>query len=55
VRRLFESASALGRETVAWDGRTDSGELLPAGLYFLDLDVGGVRTSEKLLLLGAGR
>lgn len=31
--RQFELSSAQGR--VSWDGRTDDGELLPAGVYFV--------------------
>lgn len=54
VRRLFESPGPGGRLSLAWNGRTDADEPLPAGVYFLKLDVGSARLIRKLFLLGSG-
>lgn len=39
VRTLEHGERAAGRATVAWDGRDDRGEPLPAGVYFAKLAV----------------
>jgi hypothetical protein len=55
VRRLFESSITGGTRSLSWNGRTDTGRPLPAGIYFLRLDSGRGTANRKLLLLGAGR
>jgi hypothetical protein len=52
VRSLAENSSASGSRSLTWDGRNEAGRRLPAGLYFLNLELGGQRTSRKLILLG---
>jgi hypothetical protein len=52
VRRLFDSSG--GPRSLVWNGRTDAGQPLPGGIYFLKLEVEGATTSRKLLLLGSG-
>ena len=51
VRALVDATQAAGSHTTSWDGRDDSGALLPAGSYFYRLDVGGVQQSRRVLLL----
>ena len=36
---------------VVWDGRNDSGKLLPGGVYFYRLEAGGLSTTKKLIFL----
>jgi hypothetical protein len=56
VRRLsIGSAGAGGSRSLRWDGRTEAGGNLPAGVYFLRLDAGATKIERKLLLLGSGR
>jgi hypothetical protein len=50
VRDLFGPAVAHGDQSIAWDGRTNSGATLAAGVYFLKLDVAGKSVTRKLLL-----
>jgi len=35
VRKLVSGVQAAGRHTVTWDGRTDSGEAVTRGVYFV--------------------
>ena len=52
VRTLERGAAReAGAHRVAWDGRDDAGRPLPAGVYFSQLEAGGVRSTEKLVLL----
>jgi hypothetical protein len=45
-----------GRGEVSWNGRSDSGETLPTGVYFLELVAVGERRMQKLVWLeGRGR
>jgi hypothetical protein len=36
---------------VRWDGRLDSGEIAPAGIYFYQLRAGQQTVTRKLMLL----
>jgi hypothetical protein len=38
-------------ERARWDGRDDAGRLVPAGVYFCTLAVGGETATRKMLLL----
>ena len=49
VRRLVAAAQEPGRHELIWDGTDDAGSLLPAGMYFLRLDVGPVRRVASIL------
>jgi hypothetical protein len=42
---------AAGEHRVTWDARDDSGQRVPAGIYFYQLDAGKETTTKKLLLL----
>ncbi|TES92215.1 MAG: T9SS type A sorting domain-containing protein [Candidatus Cloacimonadota bacterium] len=41
---------ALGTD-VTWDGRDGNGNLLPSGIYLCTLELGGIRKTEKILLV----
>jgi len=52
LRRLWEGPRNAGGGTLVWDGRDDSGQLLPSGLYFASLLIEGrMVESRKLVLL----
>jgi len=41
----------VGMTQVSWDGRNESGDPVPAGMYFLRLEAGdGVRTGRFVLV-----
>jgi hypothetical protein len=51
VRRLFEGFQDARECAVTWDGRGDTGEIVPAGIYFLQVQgAGGIEVSKLLLL-----
>lgn len=53
VRRLVSGAAGIGAAFEArWDGRGDNGARLPAGVYYLTLDVGGEIRSERVVVIG---
>jgi flagellar hook assembly protein FlgD len=37
VRRIFEGEMSAGPHRLAWDGRDGSGQIMPAGKYFIRL------------------
>jgi hypothetical protein len=47
---LDDGLRSPGRHVVIWDGRTEGGAALSAGVYFVRLDAGDVRVSKKLVL-----
>jgi hypothetical protein len=51
VRTLVDGRQEAGQHTVSWDGRNDSGQPLPSGVYYYEL--GGAASSEarKAILL----
>lgn len=51
VRRLGGGWFAAGTRTVEWDGRDDAGARLPAGIYFVTLDVAGRTATSRVTLL----
>jgi hypothetical protein len=51
VRRLLDSYKDPGTYTIWWDGKDDSGRLLPSGVYFCHLVVGSLKQTRKLLVL----
>jgi hypothetical protein len=50
VRQLVNTTQSQGRHLVRWDGRTSSGEVLPAGIYFCRLSAGEASDTRKLEL-----
>ncbi len=51
VARLANETFPAGRQHVVWDGRANSGERAPAGIYFLKLESGESTVTKKLILL----
>ena len=51
VRRLFRGISVPGIYSVQWDGLTDEGQAAAAGVYYAELDVGGLLLYSPLLRL----
>lgn len=50
VRLLVDTAQPPGDYSLAWDGRSDTGDALAAGLYFSRLRVAGRTQTQKMLL-----
>ena len=50
VRRLAAGPGAAGEQSVAFDGRSDDGVALAAGVYFLRLELDGAETVTKKLV-----
>jgi hypothetical protein len=51
VARPFEGLVGLGEHTVTWDGRSSDGTSLASGVYFLELEAEGVRTTSRAVLI----
>jgi hypothetical protein len=51
VRTLVRGMRKEGHHTVYWDGRTESGDRLPSGVYFYTLRYGEFSRTHKLVLL----
>jgi sugar lactone lactonase YvrE len=51
VRRLITGTRAAGSGTVVWDGKGDSGNISPSGLYFVQLYSAGVEHTAKAVLV----
>ena len=49
VRRLAQERWDAGRRTIKWDGQDESGDPLPAGVYFVYCSIEGERTSRRIL------
>lgn len=49
--RQLTNAVASGSGSIAWDGRTQTGERAAAGVYFVHLEAGRVRETKKVVLL----
>ncbi len=47
VRTLLEGPQGAGRHSVRWDGRSASGRLMPAGVYFYRLDAGDFHSTRR--------
>ena len=50
VLRVSEQVSS-GTHNRTWDGRSDDGRTMPAGVYLARLDTGDERRSMKMVLL----
>jgi len=52
VRRLLDgSHRPVGVAQLTWDGRDDSGQPLPSGVYFCEVEAGEYRATRKMTLL----
>lgn len=49
VRRLVDRTAPPGRHLTAWDGTSDSGIDVPAGIYVIRMTAGGATTSVRAL------
>lgn len=52
VRSFKQLPRAAGTMSVQWDGRDQSGQLVPAGVYFYMLQAGGRQKVKRLIFLG---
>jgi hypothetical protein len=50
VATLVRGRMEAGRQVATWDGRSDVGDPVPAGVYFARLDLGGKVLTAKLTL-----
>lgn len=48
-RTLVNEWRAAGVQTIAWDGRTETGASAPAGLYFMRAESQGERATQRLI------
>lgn len=51
VRRFEGGTGSAGSRVVAWDRRDATGDLLPAGIYFVRCEIGGHSVSERVALV----
>ena len=51
VAGLVDAPYAAGSHQVRWQGRSDGGVAMPAGVYFAALEAGGERLQRKLVLV----
>ncbi len=51
VRNLHNGFLPTGDKSFVWDGRDDSGQPQPSGIYYLKLVIGGRSSLKKMLLL----
>jgi hypothetical protein len=51
VRTLVEGNLHAGRHTAFWNGKDESGHLLPSGTYYFKLQSGGTSATRKAILL----
>lgn len=51
VRLLHEGLLAAGRQTLEWDGRSESGAALPSGMYFARLASGQEVSAHSLVMV----
>jgi len=49
VRDLWSGSRAAGRHTITWDGRNRDLRTVPAGVYFVRLQVGGEAVTRKVV------
>lgn len=51
VRALLDRVLAPGEQTIHWDGRSDDGESVPGGVYFLRVQTGTESRTHKMTLV----
>lgn len=49
VATLLNETQGPGWKTVNWNGKTDSGDKLPSGLYVYQLELGNLKETQKML------
>ena len=50
VRTLLRGRVRTGYNSAVWDGKSDSGEPVASGVYFIGLSASGVRRTAKVVL-----
>jgi len=51
VRRLVDRSQPAAYHVVVWDGRDDSGKMLPSGVYFYRIESGKFTAMKKMVLM----
>jgi hypothetical protein len=51
VRSLFQGRVPAGPHRIVWDGRDESGNPMPSGVYWCHLDAGSLRASRRMALV----
>jgi hypothetical protein len=51
VANLVDGSRPPGRQEASWDGKSLTGELVPAGVYFVHLRSGTYTETKKLVLV----
>jgi len=51
VRTILDDVKKSGRYKLIWDGRDKNGRALPPGIYFLMMEGGSFRKTQKLILM----
>jgi len=51
LRTLVDEPRPAGVHVISWDGRDDSGHRLATGLYLLRMEVRGIRSERRLLVI----
>ena len=51
VRSLFGGERPAGRQVVIWDGRSDGGARVAAGVYLIELNAGGWRRTARVVVV----
>lgn len=51
LRTIGGGSMPAGEHRLSWDGTDDSGQRVPAGLYFYDFNAGGVKATRKVMRL----
>ncbi len=49
VRALVDGADVPGRHTITWDGRTESGDSSPRGIYFVRFRIAGSTQTLRII------
>lgn len=51
IRRLADTDVMAGQHSVVWDGKDDNGSSVGSGLYMYRLDLNGISSTRKMLLM----
>lgn len=51
VRTLASGLQSAGRHELTWDGRSDAGQAMPAGAYFVHGRVGEQRVQGRIVMI----
>jgi hypothetical protein len=51
VAKLVDGHMRFGEHQVLWDGKSDNGQSLSSGMYFINLKAGDYTSSKKMVLL----